>query len=61
MLIEISGMKYAVTSIKASIYTLVKNYDISIAPVKNMTSAPTGMLFFSENKALLEIKKVSIK
>lgn len=60
MLFEILGMKYAITSIKAVLCTLVKNYDFAIVPVANMTSSPTGMLFYSENKALLEIKKISL-
>lgn len=52
----ILGMRVAVSEIKVTLYTLVKNFEFSLKPAITNPSSPIGMLFFSQNTAELEIK-----
>lgn len=53
-----SGMRFAITQIKAALYTLVKKFDFSIHPTDFPPSSPTGMLFFSENLEQLKVERL---
>lgn len=50
-------MRFAVAQIKAALYTLVGKFAFSLRPSSDTPSAPTGMLFFSQNVSELEIKR----
>lgn len=52
------GMRFAIAQIKTALYTLVGNFEFSLRPSSDAPSSPTGMLFFSQNVAELEIKRL---
>lgn len=51
-------MRFAVTQIKAVLFSLVKHYQFAIKNDSNKLSAATGMFFFSENHGQVEIKRL---
>lgn len=51
-------MRYALTKIKSVLCTLIRNFEFSIENKDDASSAPVGMLFFSENSALLNVKRI---
>lgn len=51
-------MRYAVTKIKAALCSLIRNYEFELENADAAPSPPVGMVFFTENPALLNIKRV---
>lgn len=54
-------MRFAVTMIKATLFSIIGNFDISIKPSEAKVSSATGMLFFSENLIILEVNELPKK
>lgn len=53
------GMRYAVAQFKAILYTLVRKFEFTIEPTDDVPSTPAGILFFSQNTAMINVKKLS--
>lgn len=51
-------MRFAKTMIKASLYSIIANINISIKSSNTKVSSPKGMLFFSDNSTILKIESM---
>lgn len=51
-------MRFAIVMIKASLCSIIGNFDLSIKPTGSKISTATGMLFFSENSMQLEVNQL---
>lgn len=57
--LEFTGMRFAITQIKAALVGIIKNFEIIQKVVKDDVNTATNSLFITDNKTIVGFKKIN--